>query len=410
MKRLAFYLLSIVLCYVLLESFVFGIYSLTNHRYFSFENTRKELRIVHKDTQTDRFGQKIIEAKPGLVDIALHPYLGYGPPAGLYEYANDSSEVMVGITGASVSQQFYEDKAAVEELKKTISAIPAYHGRPVHVVNLALAAYKQPQQSIAVMLYLTFGGRLDILINLDGHNEMVDAQENPTFHEIFYGYPTAYFWHDVVDPFHEVGENHAIGKIMMLRMLRQQWADLFEALPPLQYSVTALTLWKYGDLMFDNHINAIEQIRMSMQQDNRLLQGPYTPLDTDELMNRALHVWTEGSLLIQKLSELHEFRYYHFLQPVPNLPGTKPFSEKEQHTVANQREQAMDVACYAKLRVKLPELQKQGVKIYDITDIFSKTTRNIYRDSCCHVNHAGNMAFAQKFGETITQDMAVPKH
>ncbi len=44
---------------------------------------------------------------------------------------------------------------------------------PPNVVNLGVAGYKQPQQLLALTYFLSLGAEYDLIINLDGYNEIV---------------------------------------------------------------------------------------------------------------------------------------------------------------------------------------------------------------------------------------------
>ena len=78
--------------------------------------------------------------------------------------------VNVVITGSSVATDLYLRSAAVlrTELRKSPAA-----GRPrSQILCLALGGMKQPQQLLALEYFLSLGASFDVVINLDGFNEI----------------------------------------------------------------------------------------------------------------------------------------------------------------------------------------------------------------------------------------------
>ena len=75
---------------------------------------------------------------------------------------------MVGLLGGSVAAQLQPF------LEAALARRLAAHRRPRQpvVLNLALGGVKQPQQTLMIANALLLGGKFDLIVNLDGFNEI----------------------------------------------------------------------------------------------------------------------------------------------------------------------------------------------------------------------------------------------
>ena len=108
---------------------------------------------------------------PAFSAVAPHPISEFGfvdvaPP--LHE--RDEGRLIVGIFGGSVAQSFALEGTAT--LAEVLVGSPAFAGREVVFVSAALPGYKQPQQLMTLTYLLALGAEFDIVINLDGFNEI----------------------------------------------------------------------------------------------------------------------------------------------------------------------------------------------------------------------------------------------
>ena len=73
---------------------------------------------------------------------------------------------MIGVFGGSFTHSVYLS------LKDLLSKHAAEFGKKIVVINLGLAGYKQPQQLMTLNYLLALGAEFDIVIALDGFNEV----------------------------------------------------------------------------------------------------------------------------------------------------------------------------------------------------------------------------------------------
>ena len=134
------------------------------------------------------------DADPAVV--VAHPYLGfvYNPrdhPAGMlalhsvpvsdWGFLDDKGplrgaserEVVIGIFGGSVA--FWFSVRGIDAMLEELAKLPQFYGKSFVVVRTALGGTKQPQQLMALNYLLALRGHFDMVINLDGFNEIALA-------------------------------------------------------------------------------------------------------------------------------------------------------------------------------------------------------------------------------------------
>jgi hypothetical protein len=334
------------------------------------------------------------------ISYTLHPYLGFVLEPGS-RYLNYDVEIsqrgfvigdaetlpddafVVAITGGSLALRLFID--ARETLIEGLASLPEARGRKVHVVCLANSAYKQPQELFSVVWYLVQGGRIDLLLNLDGFNEVTHIP-----HGIYAAYP--YHWGQLVaagDP----DELAAIGRIVVLR---EERVDLAQSWARFGGSVLANTVWRLRDRALEGRIAAgvAALARLDVKNTFRT-RGPAPPEGSSpaELM---ADMWRDGSLQLAKLGRGSGFRYLHFLQPNQYVDDSKLFSSQERARTLGIDSFNRDVdSGYPKLQQAGSKLVQDGVEFHDLTLVFRGLAETIYDDGCCHVNPKGSRIIAQ---------------
>ena len=158
-----------------------------------------------------------------------HPFYGYtkGSP---YDVLNAMPPqrrreelVIIGLLGGSVAED------VIPSLQSALNRYFVVNNllrQPV-VVSLADGGIKQPQQAIVAANHLLLGGEFDIIVNLDGYNEIaISAGSNPE-NGIFPFFP--FFWKNLVGLSTEA--KLLAGKIGILRREQTRLAAAEETAP-----------------------------------------------------------------------------------------------------------------------------------------------------------------------------------
>ena len=332
----------------------------------------------------------------------MHPF--YGSTAGSPRHALNTmpprqrreDTVVVGLLGGSVADDV---KPYLQVALNRWFAANQLPRRPA-VFDLALGGSKQPTQTMIVTNTLLLGGEFDLIVNLDGFNELNSGALQKVRPELFPG---------------RNRRNRAGAEFLRagrLRALRGEQARRAAAgaTSPLRGSALFGLANRYR-----RERNTAEIIRLSHQlataevDYNLERHGPRSRgRNTDEMMLAAARFWQRGALMMRRLAELAGADYYHFLQPNQYVPGSKPLSAQEREFAwrTDASEKAAVEQGYPLLRELNRELQSQGINYFDLTGIFAGHRETLYRDTCCHVNDAGNELLAAEMVRLMTPALA----
>ena len=320
----------------------------------------------------------------------LHPYYGYTGWSPDY-YPNDmpprqgrGDTVLIGLLGGSVAQQ-------VEPfLQSALDQHFAANNRPRQpvVLGLALGDLKQPQQTALVAHTLLLGGEFDLIVNLDGRNEVTRSVSQSLEEGVFPFFPR--LWNKRVGLTGQ--ELRRAGQIGILRR-EQARRTAAEATAPLRWSA----VWRLAN-RYQRERTAVQIIRLNYQlaaaESAYSLEkhGPRSGRGKEErLLPAAARVWYRGSLALARLAELGGAEYYHFLQPNQYALDSKPLSPEELEVAYSPESYTEFLAAkgYPLLLEFGQELPGQGVNYFDLTRIFAAHPETLYRDICCHLNARG---------------------
>ena len=318
-----------------------------------------------------------------------HPYYGFTPRSpsrdlnAMPPLQRREDIVVVGLLGGSVAA--YVKPFLERALRHYFAAGPGQ--RQPAVLGLAPLGGKQPQQAIIVVNSLQLGGEFDLIVNLDGFNELAGSVGRNVEEGVVPFFPL--WWNKRVGL--TAAEALRAGQIGLLRREQARLAQNAAASPLRRSAVFGLAS-RYrqertaAEIIRLNHELAAMQSAYSLEQ-----RGPRSGLEGEGAALAAARVWYRGSLALARLAELAGADYYHFLQPNQYAPGSKPLS-------AAERELAYDPLSPDKSSVEKGypllagfgrDLQRQGVNYFDLTGIFAAHPETLYIDQCCHLNERG---------------------
>jgi hypothetical protein len=359
---------------------------------------------------SDPFRIANVPARLRIRKEVVHPYMGYvydptvesASPYGISDVSplqtRRADALIVGVFGGS----FAEDLANEDGAGGLAAQLgPYFPGRKIVTVKLAIGGYKQPQQLMSLAYFTALGGEFDLVINVDGFNEIaLPGIENlPATNPFF---PRQ--WHLRVRTVPDAEMIATVGEIRVLDSLARRWAGLFSS-GPLRYSVTANTVWRIGDrLLFDAAVARRAQLPKMVRADGYVASGPpvtySTPAEQDAALGR---LWAESSHAMHALATANGARYFHFLQPNQYVAGSKPMQAAERR-VAIQEGGSYSVAVstgYPILRQLGEELRGKGVNFVDLTSVYGGNSGEIYVDTCCHVNENGRSIVIAAIAKTV---------
>jgi hypothetical protein len=353
--------------------------------------------LLHVHPYLGFMGLKGGESPPGL-DLTFNQPELYWPDSPLRE--PDRSELLVGITGGSVAVGFFLAGGATV-LRERLPMIPRFAGRTVRFVLMGGAGFKQPQQLNALQWLLVQGLQLDLLINLDGFNDVALHEiENEPF-GVAPIYPRS--WRLLVGP-----KEHPqiLGERSYLERRRRMLAAAVLR-SPLRWSHARQLFWLGRDRQLSDALLEVTARLAYIERDRPdsfVIYGPRHPNSTVESrLHEMIDIWRKSSLLLDHLCDANGIEYFHFLQPNQYVEGSKPISEDEARLAITSHRgygSAVPVA-YPLLRATGASLVAEGVRFHDLTEVFLDHPEPIYIDVCCHVNALGNAILGNVVADAI---------
>jgi hypothetical protein len=313
----------------------------------------------------------------------------------------------VAVFGGSVAAYFSVDGR--EALERALAAHPVFRGRPLSIQCFALGGFKQPQMAAALAYLMALGHRFDVVVELDGFNDVVLSFLEHRHKGVYPFYPRD--WDRLVERAPDLGEQQRIGLIAYLQGRRARLARRF-ARPPLSWSVTGSLVWSRLDRRLAAELGAARQdLATASRPGNQYRErGPSRRYASEhELLQDIARVWGLSSLQMQRLCAGAGTRYHHFLQPNQYAPGGKPMGARERaaaylpdHPYRRPAELG-----YPLLQREGARLRGLGVEFHDLSALFAGIAEPLYADHCCHLNAKGNQLLGEAVGKAITASAAV---
>jgi len=355
---------------------------------------------------------------PWVQEGTLHPFVGFAPIPRAGETATGVSGavaahpptrrpgvVTVAFLGGSFAVGFVEH--AGPRLLARLSELPAYRGKTLVPLNLTAGGYKEPQQLMSVVYLLTLGAEIDLLVNLDGFNDIALYPTEDAQARAFPAFPRA--WHRQVEGTLQGGALRLMLQRVGLEQRRAALAQAFSGWPWRDLNLANLVYVAFDrDLerrlaLTDGQMLGAEDATRTARQ----VKGPeLTFANQSEMLAYLVGLWQRSSRLLDQLARANGARYYHFLQPNQYVPESKPMGPDERVTaVKGDRYAGLIAAGYPMLQRAGRDLQAEGVRFVDLTGAFAGHAEPLYIDACCHVGDAGNAIVADLIFDTIRRDL-----
>jgi hypothetical protein len=241
---------------------------------------------------------------------------------------------------------------------------------------------------------LALGGHFDLVVNLDGFNEVALVGENVPL-----GVPAWYprGWARLLDT---VPTSEQLRRLGQLALLREQRAARLDVADSLWWSPLCQFAWRALDRSLQARLGAlVVEAERSPAGESFAVRGPGTGgVSVAAAQREMAALWRRSSIALQGLCKAHGIPYVHCLQPNQYVPGSKPIGEAEAAVAfapGDDGPRAAVVAGYPLLLQEAPALRAAGVPFHDLTGIFRDHPEPLYADSCCHFDRTGNQVLAE---------------
>lgn len=432
---------ALIVCVLILffygfaELLTFAGFFLANRKMFSWSVLQaNRYEVVHGDPDEQlrhslekKKGERRDEGKKlpqkGPLSEIIHPYLGYvlnKSRSDCSEYgfvdrrvpdnptapvtAKTADNFIVLVTGGSFAYGT-SIASSVGYLEDQLRTLPPLKDKKIIVHTVSVGGYKQPQQLLALSYFLSLGAHFDLILNIDGFNEVALPESENISKKVNPFYPR--MWWMRVGRINNPEMLVSLAKIELVKERRKNTAQLFSAFP-VRYSVIANLCWQLYDQQAELKVKRMEEgFTSSKIQEGKKLRyvatGPaFNYKNEPELYQDLARVWSSSSLQMHHLSRANNIDYFHFLQPNQYVKDSKPMLEEERKQAwrDGQSYKTGVERGYSYLIEAGKKLSDEGVTFYDLTGIFADNSDVLYRDSCCHLNEKGyNLVIDRIVGE-----------
>lgn len=353
-----------------------------------------------------------------LADNILHPYLGFvsvplndrnrfGLPGDDPLLPQNNDTVRICLMGGSVAMGVHT--FSQQRLIDGLRADPRFRGKAFTCTVFALGGFKQPQPLEALSWFRSMGAHYDLIITLDGFNDIVLPWCDNLPFGVFPSFPRN--WNMYARKKLDVNVQRALAERLSVQMARERDRSRFRHWP-LRSSNSCLLVWNSLDRAHARALSNIEQdLRSAMAGAAHDLQatGPSHSLgDTTAWFGEQADLWMRCQRLIAEQARAMGAASVHFLQPNQYVPGTKPLSHEEEEIAIEQGPFCYRDAVqrgYPLLRQRVAQLDREGIAAFDLTPLFAREQRSVYADKCCHFNALGWNALADAMAANVLQSL-----
>jgi hypothetical protein len=310
----------------------------------------------------------------------------------------DNARLVVALLGGSVAS--YEGTQGKEVFTKELER---QFAKKVVLLNLALWAGKQPQQLMILNDLISQGAHFDIVINLDGFNEIA----LPSAHGNVPQHMSPFFpqsWKTLSETNFSFSEQRLHAYLYGIKFVNQ---TLNSVIRHFFIFNTAKLTYIIQNKILNNWSAALEQQVKSLppvvesdfqiSNDGRTFLGPWfgTSEEDPGYYDMLGTQWFTSSIMLHNLAASQGGKYFHFLQP-NQYTNDKRLTEDENvnAVTSNIFYRANVERGYPVLRKFGKKLNDAGVNFHDLTTLFENADASVYRDSCCHFNQFGVDAIA----------------
>lgn len=368
--------------------------------------TQKSIRLISEPTR----GRDIPLVK-------FHPFFGFVNNDGQRNnygfqsssdyplHKNHLKQYFIGIFGGSVAEQF-----AIYGKDQLIADLKQYHyfrDKEIVILNFGSGGYKQPQQLLILNYFLMLGQELDLVINLDGFNE-VALSSNNNANGVEIAMPSIDHVGSIINMIDQTTLTSE--KIKSLAAINRYkiWLNvLAQTMNKAGFASEYFVLKQVYKITYNSYINEILTFQLSPNNpDNSFIDVNTVTysLPDSALYEGVAQNWMTASIMMSQILASKHILYFHFLQP-NQYYSQKVFSPAEATIALNQNHpyRAAIEKGYPILINKAVILTQNGVNFYDAVDIFNNEPGIIYADSCCHYNTFGNNLLADFIASSIAK-------
>lgn len=350
---------------------------------------------------------------------ALHPYFGptHKPGAGVnnfgfvssYDYPFErtrDNQFIIGIFGGSVGVWFCQ--LGADRLIAALRRNAFFGGRELVPLCFSHEGYKQPQQLLLLSYFLSIGQEFDLVIAIDGFNEValgyLNAQRGLDF-----SMPSVMHLEPLMNVVNQTTLTpEKLRSLAEIDRLKTRLGDVTARVRHTRFASLHIAWEQYRKKLtrdYQQEIAAFAALPSNRSPDSVIYPTPgVRDGDAATLLDDIVGNWVRSSTMMRDLLAARNAAYFHFVQP-NQYYTTRQFTDDEARVALNPEspfrtgaEKGYPLLAGA---AGTGVLRENGVNIFSAVRIFDSERSQVYTDNCCHYTELGNRMLADFIARSI---------
>ncbi|MDY7023835.1 MAG: hypothetical protein SWJ54_21225, partial [Cyanobacteriota bacterium] len=341
-------LINLVILFVLLELGSLAFYFVRNQQFFYTREKSEDYRDLGINLEGVRVGAESIVER-------LHPFFGFVQKPGSdfrpgFKYNNygfitpydypfqktSDNQVIVGVFGGSVASNYSIYEVRNKTLEKILQEVPEYKDKEVIILSFAVGGYKQPQQLLILNYMLARGQTFDLIINIDGFNEVALSNLNNE-RQLDLAMPSPAHIEPLTGLANNSLSDKALRSLLEIKDTKRQLGEGLETLEDCKLAACHAVVSIYVQNLVKNYrtnLQRFERARNKPLDDNQesviFFYNQDEVLPDNVFFEQVADYWAKTSILMQQVAAANDIPYFHFFQPNQYWKTERKFSEAEQ--------------------------------------------------------------------------------
>ncbi|MEG3967341.1 hypothetical protein QUA00_06875 [Microcoleus sp. T2B6] len=415
-------LINLALLLVFLELGSLGWYFVKHKQFFYTREKVQDKSDLGINLEGVRLNQSIVERFHPFFGFIQKPSRDFRPGFKVNNYGfispydyplkkTKNNQFFIGVFGGSVASDYAIFQVQNQILPKYLKQLPGLKDKEFVILSFATGGYKQPQQLLILNYFLALGQELDMVVNIDGFNEVALSNLNNK-NKVDFAMPSIQH----ILPLANFANNSLSTKAMEATLrIQENKTRINQGLERLQNcslaacdAVTSV----YVQHLVNNYktdVLKFEEEQTKQQKDDRssviYINTNKAVLPDSVAFEKMAGNWAKSSIFMHKVLSASNVPYFHVLQPNQYYQTKRVFGEAEKKIAFNKETpyaKSVEIG-YPALFTKFPNLEKNNINILNGVNVFDRTKDAVYVDSCCHYNKAGEVIFSDYVGRSILE-------
>jgi hypothetical protein len=287
-----------------------------------------------------------------------------------------------------------------------------------------LGGYKQPQQLLILDYFLAIGQEFDLVINIDGFNEVVLSNIN-NHAAVDISMPSLQHTAPLVNLANNQLSQDDIVTMGNIYQTKDKIKHELEQSDRCSLATCYTRRWFSTQVLFKRYTQEVTKLDRSMAQrpdlkDNLTITKitdlagnssvvrvqPTSPVDDAKAMESISKLWVNSSVAMNQILSARGIPYFHFIQPNQYYKTERVFTSEENNTVFILQNNSYADGVqkgYPVLLANIAALQQKNVKIFSAVNVLDQETKTVYYDPCCHYNLLGNEIFTNYIADRVVE-------